>query len=423
MDSFYVIIIILIIKGEEMQNLILNDIKILMRNWVSLLLLFIIPVFVSIILIKVVGPVFEKNSFIKPFAIGVVDYDQSIGSKMAISSLKSEGYISKAVQVKVLDYKEAVNQLNKGSLVCLVEIPEAFSQSLYLGDNKPIKVYINQNEITNSKLMEYFLGNSADLVIAAQSGIYTVYHMMLESSIGSEKAYRIAEGSIPDFVLSAMGRKEVFNTVTVSDIPQVGAEQYYIVCISVMFIMFSGIFGLSLISRDFETDVIKRILISPQGISKYIVEKIFVIALLGFAEFSAVMIPFAVYYKSFVNFINFKVLISVITIILASTSFCILISIFSKSSAAAVTGSILGIFIVCMAGGCIYPAAAMSEWLRTLSDFLFSSWALKAMLLSVTNAPIPETLNTWGALLAFAAVTILISTLIIERSGVKFLQE
>ncbi|MGE5474562.1 MAG: ABC transporter permease [Ignavibacteriales bacterium] len=406
-----------------MHHLLLNDIKILMRSWISLLLLFLIPIFVSLILIEIMEPIFDKNSFIKPFAIGVVDFDQSIGSKMAISSLESEGYISKTVQVKILDYKEAISQLNNGSLVSVIIIPEGFSQSLYLGDNKPIKVYVNQSEITNSKLMENFLGNAADLVIAAQSGIYTVYHMMLKSNAGSEQAYQAANKSIPDFMLNAMGRKEVFNTVTLSNIPQTGAKEYYIICMSVMFIMFSGILGLRLISRDFESDVIKRILISPGGILKYIIEKIIIMAIISFTEYIAVIIPLTMHYNSFLNFINIKVLISVITIVLASTSFCILISIFSKSSSAAVTWSIMSIFIICMAGGCIYPAAVMSEWLRTLSNYVFSSWALDGMLLSVTNAPISETINIWGALLAFAAITVFISTLIVERGGYRFLQD
>lgn len=406
-----------------MHHLFLNDIKILMRSWVSFLLLLIIPMAAGFILIKAMEPSFERNIFLKQFTIGVADYDKSIGSKMAISSIESEGYVSKAVQIKVLDEKEAMSRLNEGNLVCVVVIPEGFSQSLYMGNNKPIKVYVNRNDTTSSKLMEYFLGNAADLVIAAQSGIYTVYHMMLKSSVGNQEAFKIAEKAIPDLVLNAMGRKEIFRTVTISNIPETGAVQYYIVCVSVMFIMFSGILGLRLINQDLESGVIKRILISTGGIFKYIIEKILMVALLGLAEFIAVIVPLSLYYKSFFNILNIKVLLTAVMIILASASFCILVSLFSKSSAASVTWSITGIFIVCMMGGCIYPSAVMSEWLRTLSGLTFSSWALEGMLWAVADAPVSQMADSWGLLLIFSIIIVFISIIVVERGGYKFLQE
>ena len=406
-----------------MRHLLLNDFKILMKNWASILILMLIPLVVVFILVKAMTPVFEKNIFIRPFSVGVVDYDKSVGSKIAISGLQSEGYISKAADIKVIDEKEAMKRLNQGNLLCVVIIPVGFSQSLYLGENKPIKVYINKNDGTSAKLFEFFFNNSAELVTAAQSGIYTVYHMMLKSNAGSEEAYRIANKAIPDFMLNAMGRKDVFETVTVSNMPETDAVHYYTVCVSVMFLMFAGILGLRLINQDIESNVIKRFLISPEGIFKYIIEKITVMIIIGLAEFVAVMMPVSLYFKVSFAIFNFKLILTVIAIILVSTSFCILISALSKSSAAASAWSIIALFIVCMASGCLYPSVIMSDGMKTVSGYIFSSWALEGTFRSLADEPLTNIVGIWGALIALSAGMIALSTIVIGRRGFKFLQD
>jgi len=405
-----------------MHHLFLNDFKILMRNWISILFLILIPMIVVFILIKTMEPIFEKNIFIKPFSVGVVDYDKSVGSRMAISSLKSEGYISKIADINVIDEKEAMKQLEQEKMLCVVIIPVDFSQSLYLGDNKSIKIFINKNDGVSTKLVEYFFNNSAELVTAAQSGIYTVYHMMLKSKAEGHEAYRIANKAIPDFMLNAMGRKDIFETRVISTLPEIGAVRYYSVCVSVMFLMFTGILGIRLINQDLESNVIKRILISPEGIFKYIIEKIAIMVLIGLVEFAAVMISISLYYKSPVSTFNFKVILTVITIILVSTSFCLLISILLKSSAAAATWSITALFIICMAGGCIYPTAIMSEGMKTVSGYLFSNWALQGMFWSLADEPLIKIAGIWGALIALTAVMIVFSTIAVMRRGFEFLE-
>jgi len=405
-----------------MFHLFLNDLKILKKNWMTLLMLFIVSMTIGLILIKAMSPIFEKNIFLKNFSIGVVDYDKSMVSKMAISNLESEGYISRVAKIAVIDEKQAINKLKAGTFVCVVIIPQGFAQSLYLGENKPVKVYVNGNG-TTTKLAESFFSNAADLVTASQSGIYTVYHMMLKSEVGREDAYRIAEKTIPDFILLGMGRQDVFETITVSNLPEIGVVRYYIVCVSVMLLIFTGIFGLRLINQDLESNVIIRILISPEGIFRYIIEKTIVMVMIGFVEFIAVMIPFSVYFKASFPILNMKVIITVIAIILSSTSLCILISVLSKSSATAVTSSIIILFILCMVGGCIYPSAIMSDWMKTVSDYVLSSWALEGMFWSLADAPITRLAEIWRNLFAFTAVMILFSTIAFGRGRFKLLYD
>ncbi|MGE5329145.1 MAG: ABC transporter permease [Deltaproteobacteria bacterium] len=405
-----------------MLHLFLNDLKILKRSWITLLLFLMFSMITSLIIIKAMSPIFEKNIFIKPFSINVVDYDNSIGSRMAISSLNSEGYISRAAEVTVLDEKQAMKQLNEGKSACVVIIPQGFSQSLYLGNNKPVKVYINDNGIT-TRLAEGYFNNVADLVTAAQSGIYTVYHMMQRSEKGSNEAFNTAEKAIPNFILTAMGRKDVFETLTISNLPQTKPTEYYIVCAAVMFLIFTGILGLRMINQDLESNIIKRIIISPEGILKYIVEKILIMTLVGFAEFIAIMIPFTVYFKSSFSILNIKVILTVLAIILSSTSLCILISVLSKSSETAVTASIITLFIICIAGGCIYPSAIMSDFLKAISDYVFSSWALEGMFWALTDAPLMRIAHLWGNLFAFAAIMTIFSAILIGRGDSKFLHD
>ena len=403
-----------------MLSIILNDFRLLWKNKIALALLILAPPVLIIIFASIMSPVFGSNSFIRPFSVAIVDYDDSLGSKMAISSLETEGYISKVVTIKRIGEEEGLNQLKMGETAGVVIIPQGFATSLYEGRNKPLKVYISSQQGINAEMVESFFKGAGDMVIAGQSGIYTIFDFLVKTNISREEAYERTEGWMAKLILISMGRNQIFEKEVVSNIPQVSTVQYYVIGVGVMFIMFTGILGTRLITQDYENGILSRILISPVNKFAYISGKLVTIILLGIIQFISVVIPIALILNTNFKLISLPLFLTVISIIFASAALCILISTFVKSSSNATIASIVSIFIICLAGGCIYPVASMADSLKIVSKFLLSSWAIEGVSLAVTDGDIKRILNVCGTIFISGMLFLLVSIIGIKRRELRF---
>ena len=382
-------------------------------------LIFIPPILIIIFSI-ILAPVFQSNSFIDPFSIAIVDYDNSIGSRIASESLKQEGYISKLVEIKLVEEQKGLELIKQGKIAGMLVIPDGFSGSLQNGTNKPIRVYTNSKLGINSEMVKSFFKGAGNLVIAGQSGIYTIYHYFTKIGISNNEAIEKAKGHWLDFILLAIGRNEIFEKEVISDIPQIDPIHYYIVGISVMFIMFTGVVGIRLITQDYETGILARILISPMNRFNYIFGKLITIAFLGILEFISIIITISTIVKTDFLFMNLSLLLIVLSVILASSALCILISIWTRTSAKATISSIITIFILSLAGGCIYPVASMTDSLKIISNFTISKWAIKGIALAMTGGDIKIILNICGIMMLFALTFLLVSVITIKRRELRF---
>lgn len=405
-------------------SIILNDLKIFWKEKIIIICFLVVPPLLIFVFSSIMIPVFSHNSFIKPFSIAVVDYDKSVGSRMAISSLESEGYISKLVTVKMMEENEGIERLKKGEVAGVVVIPEGFAESLYLGKNKPFKVYTNSRQGTSSELIKSFFKNAADLVIAGQSGIYTVYGSLkkIQNEVGitHEEVYKRTENAMGKLMLMAMGRNEVFETEIISHIPQINPLQYYIIGVSILFIMLTGVIGIRLVTMDFETGIIYRIFAAPINKLEYFLAKLITVMFIGFLQFVVIFLPASIFLNSGFEFLNLSAFIVIISVIFASSGFCILISTWVKNSAGAVTGSIIGIFILGLLGGCIYPVASMADWLKTFSEFTISRWGIEGLSWAVVGNNFGKVLNTVGIINLFGLIFISLSLIFVQRGRFKF---
>ena len=399
--------------------IVLNDFRILWKSKVTLICFILIPPIFILIFAKIMTPVFGINSFIKPFSIAVVDYDKSLGSRMATTSLESEGYISKLVAVEYIEESLALERLKHGQLAGVVIIPKGFTNSLYLGSNKPVKVYISTQQGISGQIVKSFFSSAGDMVIAGQSGIYTIYHFLVRADIGNEEAYKRTQNAMSKLILTAMGRNEIFEKEVVSDVPTVNPLQYYIIGVSVMFMMYLGIIGVRLITQDYETGILTRIYVSPVTKFSYISAKLVTIISLGILEFISIVLPLVCIFK--INFsINFALMITVIAIIFSSTALCVLITLWSKTSANATVACVISIFVISLVGGCIYPVASMADFLKYISKFVLSSWAIEGISLAVMGGVFAKVMNINLIIFVFGLVFIAISLITVQRRELKF---
>lgn len=404
-----------------MLSIIKNDLKMLWGNKAALACLLFVPPILILVFSKIMVPVFGINTFIKPFSIAIVDYDNSMGSRMAISSLETKGYISDLVSTIQIEESEARKQLKDGYISAVVIIPQGFATSLYEGSNRSLSVYVNSRQGTNSELAKSFFMSAGDMVTAGQSGIYTIYHMLVKTGIGHEESYKKTQDAMNKLVLMSMGRNEVFEKSVVTDMPQISPTQYYIVGISVMFMMLSGVAGVRLMTHDYEAGTMARILISPLSILKYILAKLTTIVAIGLLEFISILLPFTIIFETGFSIANLPVLLIVLAVILSSSAFCILVTAWVKNSSYATIACVICIFIICLVGGCIFPVASMSEMLKLTSNLMLSKWAVQGVAMALTGGELINILSICGITLIFGLVFIVAAVLAFARREWRFI--
>lgn len=403
-----------------MLSIILNDFRILLKNKIALTCLILIPPALIAILSAVMAPIFGTNSFVKTFTIAIVNYDDSIGTNMAIQSLDTKDYISNIAKIKYLKEDEALEQLKNAELAGAVIIPDGFATSLYEGTNKPLKVYTNGKQGINSEMVKSFFKSAGDLVIAGQSSIYTVYDLLVEANLGRDEAYSRTMRWMSKLVLLSMGRNGIFEKEVVSDMPQINPVQYYAVGVSVMFIMFAGILGVRLITQDYESGIMNRILISPIRRLSYMAAKLATIMILGIIQFIMIVVPASFFFSTSLSIFNIPLLLTVVSVVFTSASLYILISTLARNTANATTACIISTFIIGLVGGCIYPVASMADSLKIASEYVFSSWAIRAISLAVTGGDLNRILNICAVVLSFGIAFVVISMVVVKRRELKF---
>lgn len=402
---------LLIHMGDIMRiiTIIGNDLKILSKNKISLICLILIPPLLIIMFSKIMAPLFGINSFVKTFSIIVVDNDDSLGSRMAISSLDSEDYISKLVKVEKMSMDEGIKHLEGEEAAALIVVPQGFSSSIYVGENKPLKVLFDSKKGVSAELTKSFFESAGELVAAGQSGIYTVYHFLMQTGIGHDNALQRTQKAMEDLTFASMGRNEIFKQEVVADTPPINPIQYYFVGIGVMFIMFSVMIGVRIITQDYENGLISRIQISSVKDFEYMFSKLISIIVIGILECISIFTPIILIFKDEFFQINLSVLIVVFALIFGTAGLCATITVLSKRSSVSVLISIIVIFIFSLIGGCIFPITLMSDWLKLVSQFSVSNWAIKGITLAMTGGDVSLISNTIVLIMLFGVGSFLLA--------------
>lgn len=125
-------------------------------------------------------------------AVGVVLPEQDILAEKVVGMVSSLGSVKSLCDFEFVDRAEGLEQLNRGELYALMEIPEEFVQDIMDGTNTPVQILLPSGTGLEGRIFRELTDAGARTLGASQAGIYAggdlcrLYGM--ESSIGQLEA-------------------------------------------------------------------------------------------------------------------------------------------------------------------------------------------------------------------------------------------
>ena len=156
-------IVIFLLQKEFLQ---------IFRNKAMLPIIFVIPI-VQLLVLS-----FAATYELKEAKFALIDRDQSIASREFISKLQATGYF--ILQGELFSKDEAQNQLDKGEITFILEIPRDFQQSLSSNEPTNIQLVIDAvdgsvanliNSYVNSIVRDYSVEKSTNIRIGGTQNI------------------------------------------------------------------------------------------------------------------------------------------------------------------------------------------------------------------------------------------------------------
>lgn len=353
--------------------LLKNDIRLFLRDWKACVLLLAAPLLFISFFTYVLTPYLNKSSFIEPFPIALVDMEDTTQTRMLAMQLEEINIFS---EIQRLDEDAAMQKLSDKSVGGVVIIPMDFTSSIAVGENKPVSVIGSSAMPLQAYVVKNVIQSAANLVSAAQSAVITIYHYdKIAGLSGTELEIRY-NNAIADYFLEALGRNEVFSS---SDaVPQYSLTpvEYFTAALIVIFMMFAGMPGMKMLVTEKSEGLTRRLSASTVKMWKVVLSKLLVSAMLLVLQFGIIIALTSVLFNNYWGAPVKNVLLLFGGLILAVSAWSVFVAAVSSSPASADIIGNLGILLMAVLGGNIYPLTSMPDFIRGISRLTISRWAM-----------------------------------------------
>lgn len=357
------------------MTICLNTIKRVLKEKMNIIFMFVMPAVFIIIMMML------NDSIL---LVGVSIKDEGKFSKMLIDDIK------KRANVVYIENEDIKPNIIEGAYDCIIQIDEGFSEDIISGKNPKIKIY-SIKESNTSENIKIFINsylNSAKNIASACSNDSNKFYRCFDE-------YRNSK-SIAEYIsLKAKGEN--------------AGKVIRSIGFALMGILYFLSFAVIIIMRDKRNKTYYRIFTAPVTMKKYMLENI-----LSFFTLAVIQILILLYLinilggnlgKSFLDYFVILLLFS-----LFSISFGTYITTISKDVRQAQSITSLVITPVLMLGGCYWPIEIMPKFLQRLSNFLPTTWCMRACEKIAYGATLRDLYVEISILLLFSVVFFLLST-------------
>jgi ABC-2 type transport system permease protein len=391
--------------------LLKNDIRLFLRDWKACVLLLVAPLFFISFFTYALSPYLEKSSFIEPFPLALVDKENTTQTRMVINQVEEIDIFS---EVRKMDEEEALRSLADGEVGGVVIIPEDFTRSVSAGENKPVTVIGNGAMPLQAYIVKNTALSAANLVSAAQGAINTIWHYDVEAGLtGDELDARFNEAAM-EYILTALARTSIFVPGEAEDEFSVTPAEYFTAALIVVFMMFAGMPGMKMLVAERTGGINVRLAAAPVRMWKVVLSKLLVSVMLLVIQFGVIILVTARLFSNYWGAPARYVLMLFGGIILAVSAWSVFTASVSPTPASADIVGNLGILLMAVLGGSIYPLATMPESIRRISVFTINRWAMDGFMVLFSGSNVPDT-GTHALVLAAMGLVLFIASAFMMR--------
>lgn len=387
-----------------------NDLRIVIKDYKVLLLIILMPIMVIQIFATALSPLLEQNAFVEPFKMVLVDEDQSPWTGLLATQLKNLGIVDKVI---FTDEEEARRLIQKQEAAAAIVLPPDLTNSIDHWAPQAGKVIGSNLSYLQSRLVKNiaFVGSTA--VSAGLASLNVLYDL--------EKAQGYSEEALSQEILKAneayMGlvlNRKAFIHEEKLEKPDVNPVIYYALSLLAVFIMFSSIPCMKLLTEERRLGILSRLNAAPTRSWQTILSKLSVSFLISSAQFSIIfMFLLMSGGRIFASALGSMIPVFVATS-LAAGAFSLLIASMASSGSATDLIANLSILLMAVVGGSLFPLPSLPETCRYLSVLTINRWATEGFLDALYGENYSVALHSCMALLFLTVLFLAAATLILK---------
>jgi ABC-2 type transport system permease protein len=386
-----------------------NDMNLIFRDWKAILLIMTLPVLMLVMFAVALAPMLKGTSFIDPFPIALVDREKSIWSDLLAKQLTNFALISKVLYVSE---EEAIRLVENGEAAAAIVLPEGLGESVSVWKPKSVIIYGSSLQPLQSEVVLHTGLIGARMVT---SGIAT-----LDALYRYDAAIGLTEGELLDemnavnseYILKVLGRRDMFREWFAKKL-KVTAIEYYGAALMAVFILFASMPCMKLMANDRQSGVLGRLHSSCTSGVPVLLSRLAVTLMVTGLQFGVIYAVTSYLFHSYWKSSPLAVPLLFITTVFASASYSLFVAALAKTPAATDIFGYLGVLLMAVLGGNIYPIASMPDWVRFISGGMLTRWS-RVGFMSVF-AGTGEDVFTAAAMLSLIAVFFLAFALIVMK--------
>ncbi|MFZ5753426.1 MAG: ABC transporter permease [Bacillota bacterium] len=354
--------------------LIKNELKMLWKDRVALISLFLLPCFFIWFFVQVFTPYLDNKRFSEKFQIALVNEDKTAYSKMLLSQFETASHLKELVKIQETEERKALEMLEKNEVAGIILLPAGFMDSIYTGENKPFVFIGNKEKRAAANLMKHQLLSAANLISAGQSGIITAWRYAYWGGAGEDLLAKLEKQLTYSFTMNSLGRNRVFREETVSFLPKITAAEYFTASLLAVFASFLGFMGMKSLVYEKAPGLRDRLRASPLKMWQILLGKFTASFVLVLVQLVFILLLTSAFFKTYLG----SPVVSIL-VLLAASSFAVaawatFIAAVSSTVQIADLLGYLGTPLLAIIGGNIYPLIALPDTIKRVSDFTFNKW-------------------------------------------------
>lgn len=358
-------------------TLLKNDLKLCIRDLKALLILMVSPFLFIGFFTYALSPYLNKSSFLEPFSIAVVDNENTAQTRIVVRQLDEISIFDEVLNVNEEYARELIG---RNEIAAAIVIPPGFSESIVVGENKPVTVIGNKSMPLQSFVVKNLIQSAANLVSAGQSAINTIYHYNQMAGLKGEELEKQFNESTMKIVLEALGRDKMFSDIEILPHLNLTPMEYFTAALIVVFLMFAGMPAMKMLVTERCYGLTKRLNATAVRTWHIVLSKFLVSLFLSIIQFSIIIALTSAVFKNYWGAPAKNIFMLFGAVIFAVSAWSIFVSSLSKTPAASDAVGYLGILLMSVIGGSIYPLSSMPKIIRNLSKLTINRWAMEGFM-------------------------------------------
>lgn len=420
----------------KLRDIILKDIRIVLRDRVALMFIFLMPIVLIMILSFALGGMFASEGFsIGRIYIGIVDNDNRQQAQSAafdtneasIYTLLHNEEIASFISYDIMDESSAKDKLDAGNIDAYITIPNGFSAAVsqamsgMLGNGidagaLELSVTGSPNSTLKAGIINSIVKAYAETLSMLSKDIKLLISTVMQS--GSLSAQTIAQLDIENFIKSLAEPPSVdVSFEGIAARKPLSSFSYYSIAITCMFVLFAAGQGSAFLYTESEERTLQRL--SASGISgiKLLLGKAFAVFALCLIQLAALLgFSTLVFGIDWGNPYVFMAISACVAVSVTGLGTLLMVIVY-RTGNPSIGNVFQSIFVQVLAllGGSFLPLAILPKFFSTLALFTPNGLAVMAYTGNVSGAPFAEVLPFMAGSIAIGIVFMATGALLFPR--------